>query len=225
MEGLIYMYTSPSDKKYVGQTIRLKKRIEQHIQSAYDEKSAAYNCAFHKAIRKYGIENFKFEILEENIPREKLDEREEYWIEKMESFGDKGYNLTKGGNGNKGRIWSAEQREAQSKRIKGRHTGPCSEETKKKISLANKGKGLGTHRSEEVKRKISEHNARAVVKKITFANSGIYHDKEFYPGLCFESVTEAAQYFNVALNTLSSIKHGKYNKNINMLIVEIDANS
>ena len=60
--GVIYMYTSPSNKKYVGQTIRLNKRIEQHINSSRDKNDTSYDYAFHRAIRKYGYDNMKFEI-------------------------------------------------------------------------------------------------------------------------------------------------------------------
>lgn len=90
--GVIYMFTSPTGKKYVGQTIRLQKRINQHINSSLNENDLGYNYAFHRAIRKYGFDSFKFQILETNIPREKLDDREMYWINEMKSFGQCGYN-------------------------------------------------------------------------------------------------------------------------------------
>lgn len=54
----------------------------------------------HQAINKYGIENFKKEILEYCTTNEELCDREKYWINKLNSlyeFG--GYNLTIGGEG------------------------------------------------------------------------------------------------------------------------------
>lgn len=48
-------------------------------------------------MNKYGSENFYCETLEENIPYEKLDEREVYYIEKFDSFHN-GYNSTPGGD-------------------------------------------------------------------------------------------------------------------------------
>lgn len=219
-KGLIYMYTSPNGKKYVGQTVRLEKRIKQHATQAFNPKCAAYDCAFHRAIRKYGLDNFKFEILEEDIPRDKLDEREIYWINKMQSFGSNGYNMTLGGNGNKGRIWTEEMRKHASESKIGQGKGKIiSEEQKLKISIANKGKSHP--RSEETRKKISEHNARAHRVPIMFLNSGVYHGKEFYPGLSFDCVKACADYFGVKINTMSNIKKGLYNKNANMKIVEI----
>lgn len=49
-------------------------------------------------MNKYGVENFKIEELEE-IPDEKLSEREIYWINELGTFGSDGYNSTKGGDG------------------------------------------------------------------------------------------------------------------------------
>lgn len=48
-------------------------------------------------MNKYGCDNFYCEVLEENIPYEKLDEREVYYIEKFDSFHN-GYNSTPGGD-------------------------------------------------------------------------------------------------------------------------------
>lgn len=100
MKGIIYKYTSPSGKCYIGQTYRENKRKKEHINSA---KSGS-KCAFHKAIRKYGIDNFKYEILieveSESIKelKEKLNNLEVYYINKFKSNKlENGYNLTDGG--------------------------------------------------------------------------------------------------------------------------------
>jgi hypothetical protein len=55
--------------------------------------------AIKRAIRKYGKEHFKIEIIEDNILKKNLDEREIYWIAYYKSNNSEfGYNLTKGGN-------------------------------------------------------------------------------------------------------------------------------
>jgi hypothetical protein len=68
--GIIYKITSPSGKAYVGQTVRsFEKRMQEH-------KSKFSGCTYLKrAIQKYGDE-MKYEIIEEDVPQEHLDERE-----------------------------------------------------------------------------------------------------------------------------------------------------
>ena len=89
--GIIYKITSPSGKVYVGQTIRsFEKRMQEHR----DMKSTC--SAVRNAIDKYGDE-MKYEIIEENVPQEHLDEREIYWIKELNSLRPDGYNLRTGG--------------------------------------------------------------------------------------------------------------------------------
>lgn len=84
-------------KSYIGQSVDINYRFNNHKSESFNPKSNAYNTAIHRAIRKYGIESFSFEIIEECSP-ELLSEREIYWIDYYNSYGD-GYNLTKGGEG------------------------------------------------------------------------------------------------------------------------------
>lgn len=98
----IYCFTNKiNGKKYVGQSKQLNRRYHLHINDALNQDKAKYDTSpFHAAIRKYGIENFNYEILEECKISE-LNEKEIYWIEKLHSYIlEDGYNLTKGGNNN-----------------------------------------------------------------------------------------------------------------------------
>lgn len=93
--GKIYKYTNLINNKiYIGQTKQtLEQRHKKHLQQLSD------NTYFHRAIKKYGVDNFSLELIEDNIPFNKLDEREKYWIDYYNSFytTGKGYNLTQGG--------------------------------------------------------------------------------------------------------------------------------
>lgn len=101
--GLIYMRISPSGGKYIGKTILSEyRRWQGHCNGAFNPKSSDYNCILSQAIRKYGKDSFTVEILEDNIPNEKLNEREQYWIGKYNTYfksNSHGYNMTYGGEG------------------------------------------------------------------------------------------------------------------------------
>lgn len=90
--GFIYMYTSPSGKKYIGQTIKsLKERAKTKSGVGYKDCTL-----FYRAIQKYEFSSFTYEILEECLIEE-LDEKEIYFIKKYNSKAPNGYNSTEGG--------------------------------------------------------------------------------------------------------------------------------
>lgn len=98
----IYCFTNLiNGKQYVGQSINIENRKKQHIWRYNNSKDTNYNMPIHSAFRKYGIENFSFEILEE-CTYEELDDKEKYWIIKKNSLSPKGYNILEGGQTNKG---------------------------------------------------------------------------------------------------------------------------
>lgn len=95
----IYCITNKiNGKKYIGQSIDIKSRWKAHKHAAFNSntKSVSYNYPLYIAMRKYGLDNFEFSILEQlqiedsNI----LNEREIYWISTIGSE----YNQTKGGS-------------------------------------------------------------------------------------------------------------------------------
>lgn len=95
MTGIYKITNQINNKVYIGQSVNIKKRFNQHKCAARDGE----NSYFYQALRKYGVENFSFEVLEE-CPKEKLNEREIYWIEYFHSTDrSKGYNISRGGDG------------------------------------------------------------------------------------------------------------------------------
>lgn len=96
--GLIYRAISPSGKNYIGRTIDFEDRKRCHIKNSFDLKCKEYNLAFHCAIRKYGFENIKWEILMDDIPDIFLNDMEIEYIKEFDSFKN-GYNETIGGDG------------------------------------------------------------------------------------------------------------------------------
>ena len=162
---------------YVGQTRRpLKERIAEHMRQS---RRKSY---IDRAIKKHGIKNFEISILEECSSIEEMNEREKFWIKELNCKVPNGYNITDGGLG---RIVTDEEKANKSKAQKGHSV---SEETRRKISIANTGK---THVvTDEIRKYMS---VRSAVKR---------------PVRCletdeiFESVTAAAKWAGVARGTI-----------------------
>lgn len=95
----IYKITNLSNNKfYIGQSINIEKRWIKHKQISSQKNSNCYDYPLYRAIRKYGIENFKFEIVE-LCEESQLNEKEIYWIYTLNSTNnDIGYNICNGGN-------------------------------------------------------------------------------------------------------------------------------
>lgn len=138
---VIYSITNKvNNKTYVGKTIKsVDERFNAHINTAkYGSQSH-----LHRAIRKYGKNNFIVSILEDNILSEvTLTEREIFWINKLNPE----YNMTLGGEGSSGRILSEESRKKMSEKAKHRIRKPHTEETKQKIAKSLVGIPLSDER-------------------------------------------------------------------------------
>ena len=160
MSYTVYKHTSPSEKVYIGITCM---NVEDRWKNGNGYKSCKL---FNHAIKKYGWENIKHEILFSGLTKEEACKKEIELIEQYHSCDPKfGYNLEKGGYG------------------EGKH----SEETLQKMSENRKGKCLGKdnpfyhkHHSEEwVKNHLcGENNPMYGVKGKEHPRYGIKHTEE-----------------------------------------------
>lgn len=101
MIGIYKITNLINNKIYIGQSTHIKTRWKSHQNDYNNSNSSGYNTMLYNAMRKYGIENFKFEILEEcNL--EELNNKECYWIKYYNTYigfeNCNGYNMTLGGN-------------------------------------------------------------------------------------------------------------------------------
>ena len=87
-------------KIYIGMTIREPQiRFEEHKRKAFDKNYYGYNYPIYQAIRKYGINNFSFEIIYSTEDEKEIFDKEKYYIQFYDSV-NKGYNISLGGEGN-----------------------------------------------------------------------------------------------------------------------------
>ena len=96
---MAYIYQITNDingKIYIGKTeFSIEKRFKEHCNDAFRERNE--KRPLYAAMRKYGIEHFHIELIEET---DNPTEREIFWIEQKQSF-KYGYNATMGGDGKK----------------------------------------------------------------------------------------------------------------------------
>lgn len=162
--GYVYIITNETNgKQYVGKTVKsIEDRWLGHCNSARNGS----HLLIHKAIRKYGEEAFTIKILCESDSEEFLFEQEKLWITRTGSLGN-GYNLTSGGEGssgliytdearwkmgvsNRGKTLSEEHRRKISESGKGKKRAPFSEKHRANLSKAAKGKKLSKEHRENV---------------------------------------------------------------------------
>jgi group I intron endonuclease len=209
--GFIYLFTV-SGKGYVGQTPFLKRRFKDHFRQ---QKSNPY---FKRSLKKYFFKNGSFKILEtwkkNNRTLEEfkklLNNREIFWIQKLNTYDPKqktGWNLTKGGEGSLGQIWSEKSRQKLRLARTGTH---FSETTLKEMSVSRSGEknanfgnrgennpNFGKHPSEEILKKLrgeNNHKNKLTEEQVReIRNSNL-------------TQMELAKIYNIKQATISSIK-------------------
>ena len=100
MNNVIYAYRKKSNQKivYIGQTVNLQERHYRHIKhDPFNENLKEYEYPLSRGIRKYGEDEYELIILEENVKKEELNEKEKYWIAFYDTYFN-GYNQSTGGS-------------------------------------------------------------------------------------------------------------------------------
>ena len=165
----VYMHVNKSNnKKYIG--ITRQKPEKRWGKNGCGYKRSPY---FYNAIEKYGWDNFEHIIVVRGLSEDEAKWLEVQMIEAHNTTNRaNGYNMTLGGEGRNGWVYSEEERQKQSEAMKGKHAGKNnpmygrsgelspnygkhhSEETKRKISAARKGSGAAKGSKNPSARKV-----------------------------------------------------------------------
>lgn len=182
----IYILTNIiNDKQYVGKTtVGIDRRLSEHL-------AGYHQSIIHKAITKYGIENFYIECLEVSDHIANLWEK--HLIKRWGTKVPCGYNITDGGDGvSPGTILSIEHR----KKISNSLTGKIRTKThRKKYSKAKMGKRNPSYG------KFSKDSPVSKVCILTLPNGEEEH---------FNSLAEAARKYKLTYKQLSSVACGTH---------------
>lgn len=164
--GVYQILNTNTDKRYIGSSQNIIGRLNDHIKGLHAGNH--HSNYLQRAWNKYGPSSFKFQSIE-ICSKDKLIEREQYWMDFYESYNsEKGYNAAPKAGNCRGvkhteetkeklrNAWSYEKHvtpEIIEKRRQARLGYKFSEETKQKIGIANKGK----KRTDEQRAVISEY--------------------------------------------------------------------
>lgn len=154
MVGIYKITNLINGKVYIGQSTNIKHRWKEHIQEA---KNGIKKYALYNAMRKYGVENFSFEIIEECL-EEELDKKEVSYIEKYNSYYG-GYNSTLGGQG-KGFQKRINPQEIYDLWDQGLSVFEIGEQLKDKVGKTTIQKYLSSYKNYSVK----ESNSRGILR-------------------------------------------------------------
>ena len=232
MKGIYLVTNSLNGKVYVGKSIDIERRWQEHIhdslvsQDQWDNNYRGVRTHFHAAIRKYGKENFTFRVIEEIEDDTILNDREIYWIAQYHANEQNiGYNMTAGGDGYN--FGSGEN-------------AICSKITKAECDLIK----------QKLKERWSYKDIQTLVPQIGISamnaiNYGKtwYDETETYP-ICIDSghrkwsdeeamgikkeyangatITELAKKYDVRYETISNLVNGKSYTNLPVLERQVD---
>lgn len=231
MIGIYKITNKINGKVYIGQSVDIDKRKREHFNNYKREENKHY--ILYKAINKYGINNFKFEVICECLIEE-LDDLEIKYIKLYDSYKANGYNMTLGGGGVRGlKPWLGRHHTQETKnKIRKSHMGKkLSDETIEKLKIINKGnkRRLGISHTKETIEKLRELNigennamfgkshSQETKDKISVAKKGKANSRS-RKIIClndmkiFNSMIETANYYNVRSDSLSDVCRGKYMK-------------
>lgn len=197
----IYKHTSPSGKYYIGVT---KQNPKDRWKNGYGYLDNEY---FTRAIKKYGWNNIKHEILFTNLTKEEAEQKEIELIAFYKSNNrDFGYNIENGGS------LSGKHSEYTRLKISNALKGERNPRYGKKFPnqvyrkrIENTGK-MSMSEEERINRSLSHRNQIPVNKKVIeqYDKNGNFINR-------FNSVSEASKSTNIALANISRCASGKRN--------------
>lgn len=188
---IIYLFTNEkTGKQYVGQTSQeLRKRTLQHRRA----KQTYFDRAFTKETEK----DFTLEVIDKAKTNKELNEKEIYWIEKLNTRFPNGYNLCDGGEATRGYNHTKDSKTKMS-------------ESKKKLELSGEknpfyGQKHTKETRERLKKAWTEERKAKLLKRMKETKFNVRTKKVICleTGKVYESVNEAAEELKIAATNVS----------------------
>lgn len=206
---IVYMHTSPNNKKYIGITSQKPERRWRKNGEGYKD-----HLYFWRAIQKYGWDNFKHDILYTDLTKEEAEQKEVELIAYYNSNNiDFGYNMSVGGeSGSKGYKYTNEQRKRMSENRKGEKNGMYgkhhTEESIEKGRIKHLRENLSpdTIRKMSVAKKGKKRSNESIIKQIeTISNKVICIETS----VAYNGTKEAGRANNIDPSCISKVCRGE----------------
>ncbi len=187
--GIYKITCLATHKIYIGSTTNLRRRRSTHLSNLRLKKHG--NPKLQNAWNTYGEHNFTFEVLELVLLSELLTAREQYWIDKLKAFGEKGYNIAHVAGSRFGVKDSPETREKKRKAhvgltpILGRKPSPEAIEKQRRAVLGRKHSDEAREKIHLAlignKSKLGQKLAPETIEKIRLSKIGRKHPRRNTP--------------------------------------------
>ncbi len=211
-KGIIYKCTNKINNKiYIGQTSRtVNERKDEHLNESFKKLSKTH---FHRALRKYGIENFIWKKLE-NVMIENLNEKEEYYIKKYDSLKN-GYNMTINGYNLRGFCHSDKTKKKMSEKTKGKNN-PMYGTKRPDFSEYNRTR-INPRLGIKLSKKQKEHLAYIKSTTLYFMKTPIETEADFW----LFNLKKFARVRNLNQSSLNTVARGIFSQHKGYKVIKI----
>ncbi len=154
-------------KSYIGKSKNYKKRFTIHLKHA----ARKVNRRLYDSMNYHGVEHFGLILLEDlgECSIKHANEREMYWIYKIDSLMPNGYNMTTGGDGGDTlELWSEESKRLLWKKQSEKRTGiKFTEDRKRNLSNATKGRVISDNQKLSISKTLKDRYEKGEIIAVT----------------------------------------------------------
>ena len=215
IQGIYKIINCINNKVYIGQSIDIEKRFKRHKSNIL----LKFKHPLYYSLKKYGIDNFEFIIIEKVISIKDLDSKEQYWMDFYNSYNPEfGYNLRPKAESTRGYKSTEETKHKQSIAKKGRvpwNKGlKMSKEFCEKLSNSHKGQEVSKETINKIiaSRKGYTHSEETKIK-ISLGNKGKHKEKRGRPSVeTIEKIRNGNKGRVVSEDTKNKIREARKNQ-------------
>lgn len=197
----LYIHECPNTKKYIGIT-------QQDVKKRWNYGNGYKSCVlFYKAIKKYGWNNIKHEILYDDLTKDQAEQLEIELIAKYKTNQKEfGYNICSGGNGTPNHIVSDKTKEKISIRTK---EAMDNEKVKEKIRNCHLGKKLSEEHKEKIRLSSRKLQTEEIKQKMRESNKNKIKVRCIETGIVYDSIHNASRSTNISYQNIYKVCKGE----------------